>query len=145
MLKKIDCGYSLEPSRWGGSNEYPQSMYWAEIWKISEFLFKNFQFLVVKFSIFLNRRVFEMNYMKIFGMCRWFRICFHLFWYFFGYKFKFFFIVLCTIFSYTRPIAQLPWWDCVDAQAGWSGCWLLASSTKTRLLFVWYCSHETHK
>ena len=24
--QKIDCGYSLEPPRWGGSNEYPQSM-----------------------------------------------------------------------------------------------------------------------
>ena len=24
---KIDCGYSLEPPRWGGSNEYPQSMF----------------------------------------------------------------------------------------------------------------------
>ena len=23
----IDCGYSLEPSRRGGSNEYPQSMF----------------------------------------------------------------------------------------------------------------------
>ena len=22
-----DCGYSLEPPRWGGSNEYPQSMF----------------------------------------------------------------------------------------------------------------------
>ena len=22
----IDCGYMLEPPRWGGSNEYPQSM-----------------------------------------------------------------------------------------------------------------------
>ena len=35
--QNIDCGYSLEPPRWGGSNEYPQSMFWAEIWKISEF------------------------------------------------------------------------------------------------------------
>ena len=35
----IDCGYSLEPPRKGGSNEYPQSMFWAEIWKISEFLY----------------------------------------------------------------------------------------------------------
>ena len=26
--------YSLEPPRRGGSNEYPQSMFWAEIWKI---------------------------------------------------------------------------------------------------------------
>ena len=32
--QNIDCGYSLEPPRWGGSNEYPQSMVWAEIRKI---------------------------------------------------------------------------------------------------------------
>ena len=25
--QKIDCGYSLEPPCWGGSNEYPQSMF----------------------------------------------------------------------------------------------------------------------
>ena len=25
--KKINCGYSLEPPRRGGSNEYPQSMF----------------------------------------------------------------------------------------------------------------------
>ena len=29
--QNIDCGYSLEPPRWGDSNEYPQSMFWAEI------------------------------------------------------------------------------------------------------------------
>ena len=23
----IDCGYTLEPSQWGGSNEYQQSMF----------------------------------------------------------------------------------------------------------------------
>ena len=33
LLINIDCGYSLEPPRRGGSNEYPQSMFWAEIWK----------------------------------------------------------------------------------------------------------------
>ena len=60
LLKNIDCGYSLEPPRRGGSNEYPQSMYCAEIRKISEFLSENFQFLVVKFSVYLNRRVFVM-------------------------------------------------------------------------------------
>ena len=38
-------------------------MFWAEIWKISEFLSENFQFLVVKFSIYLNRRVFVMYFM----------------------------------------------------------------------------------
>ena len=59
----MDCGYSLEPPRRGGSNEYPQSMFWAEIWKISEFFYlKIFQFLEVKFSIYLNRRVFVMLY-----------------------------------------------------------------------------------
>ena len=29
--KNRDCGYSLEPPRRGGSNEYPQSMFLAEI------------------------------------------------------------------------------------------------------------------
>ena len=35
--QNMDCGYSLEPPRRGSSNEYPQSMFWAEIWKISQF------------------------------------------------------------------------------------------------------------
>ena len=60
--KNIDCGYSLEPPRRSGSNQYPQSMFWAEIWKISEFfLSQNFQFLEVKFSLYLNRLVFVMD------------------------------------------------------------------------------------
>ena len=29
--QNIDCGYLLEPPRRGGSNECPQSMFWAEI------------------------------------------------------------------------------------------------------------------
>ena len=33
--QNIGCGYSLEPPRRGGSNEYPQSMFWAEIRKIT--------------------------------------------------------------------------------------------------------------
>ena len=37
-------------------------MFWAEIWKISAFLYLSFQFLEVKFSIYLNRRVFVMYY-----------------------------------------------------------------------------------
>ena len=40
LLKNTYCRYSLEPPRRGGSNEYPQSIFWAEIWKISEFLLK---------------------------------------------------------------------------------------------------------
>ena len=56
--QNIDCGYSLEPPRRGGSNEYPQSMFWVEIWKISDFFLWKFSFFVVKFSVHLNRRVF---------------------------------------------------------------------------------------
>ena len=33
--QNIDCGYSLEPPRWGGSNEYPQSMFLSRNKKIN--------------------------------------------------------------------------------------------------------------
>ena len=33
-VQNIDCGYSLEPPRRGGSNGYQQSMFLAEIRKI---------------------------------------------------------------------------------------------------------------
>ena len=59
--QNIDCGYSLEPPRRGGSNEYPQSMFWAETWKISKNFIWFFSFFVVKFSIYLNRHVFVMK------------------------------------------------------------------------------------
>ena len=52
VLVRTASRYSLEPPRWGGSNEYPQSMFWAEIWKISSFVSENFHFLEVKFSIY---------------------------------------------------------------------------------------------
>ena len=63
LLENIDCGYSLEPprrggsneyhNRRGGSNEYPQSMFWAEIGKISESFIWKFSFFGCKiFSIF---------------------------------------------------------------------------------------------
>ena len=34
-FQNIDWGYLLEPPWRGGSNEYPQSMFWAEIWKLT--------------------------------------------------------------------------------------------------------------
>ena len=34
FTQNIDCGYVLEPPRWGGSNEYPQSMFGAKVRKI---------------------------------------------------------------------------------------------------------------
>ena len=59
--QNVDCGYSLEPPRRGGSNEYPQSMFWAEIRKNIRFFFsENFHFLLVKFSVHLYKRVFVM-------------------------------------------------------------------------------------
>ena len=62
--QNIDCGYSLELPHCGSFNEYPQSMFWAETWKISEFLSENFHFLVVKFSVYLNGLVFLMFNIK---------------------------------------------------------------------------------
>ena len=44
-LKNIDCGYSLEPPCWGGSNVYPQSMFWAEYEN-----YKNFSLIVLFFG-----------------------------------------------------------------------------------------------
>ena len=57
----IDCENSLEPPHRGGSNEYPQSMFWGEIWKISESFIRKFSFLEVNFSVYLNRRVFVIH------------------------------------------------------------------------------------
>ena len=38
-VQNIDCGYLLEMPHQSSSNEYPQSMFWAEIWKISGFFY----------------------------------------------------------------------------------------------------------
>ena len=35
FAQNIDCGYTLEPPRRGGSNEYPQSMFWSKYKKNS--------------------------------------------------------------------------------------------------------------
>ena len=49
--------------RRGGSNEYHNLCFEQKYEKYQNLLSENFQFLVVKFSIYLNRRVFVM-YMK---------------------------------------------------------------------------------
>ena len=60
--KKHRCRYSLEPPHRGGSDKYPQSMLWAEIWKISEFFIWKISFFGCElFNIFMNRRVFVMQ------------------------------------------------------------------------------------
>ena len=59
LLKNIDCGYSLEPPRRGGSNEYPQSMFWVEIRKISEFL--------SDFFLFFGGKIFQYIWIGLFS------------------------------------------------------------------------------
>ena len=58
----IDCGYSLEPPRRGGSNEYPQSMFLGRNKKNNEYPCKP-QFYYIKWGLRgwkLYRRVFVM-------------------------------------------------------------------------------------
>ena len=45
--QNIDCGYSLEPPRRGGSNEYPQSMFLSRNKKNNEYPCK-LQFYYIK-------------------------------------------------------------------------------------------------
>ena len=39
FAQNIDCGYTLEPPRRGGSNEYPQSMFWVVLTSIHNLCF----------------------------------------------------------------------------------------------------------
>ena len=53
LLQNIDCGYSLEPPRQGGSNVRPQTMFWAKIRKISFFFLMKFSFFLLKKSLYI--------------------------------------------------------------------------------------------
>ena len=60
--QNIDCGYSLEPTRRGGSNEYPQSMFLSRNKKINVYPYKP-QFYYIKWGLRgskLYRRVLVM-------------------------------------------------------------------------------------
>ena len=48
--QNIDCGYLLEPPRWGGSNEYPQSMFLSRNTKIIVYHCKP-QFYYIKMGL----------------------------------------------------------------------------------------------
>ena len=58
---------SLEPPRRGGSNEYPQSMHWAEIRKISEFFMWKLSAFGGEILIYLDVRVFVMDFLLPYG------------------------------------------------------------------------------
>ena len=60
LLKKIDCGYSLEAVLTSTNN----LCFEHEYGKYQDFYLKTFSFLVVKFSIYMNRRVFVMIYVQ---------------------------------------------------------------------------------
>ena len=63
FAQNIDCRYSLEPPRRGGSNEYPQSMFLSRNKNIIVFPFKP-QFYCIKVGFKgskLYRRVFVMK------------------------------------------------------------------------------------
>ena len=61
--QNIDCGYSLEPPRRGGSNEYPQSMFLSRNKKNSKYPCKP-QFYYIK-VVFKGGR----NYTGVFSWC----------------------------------------------------------------------------
>ena len=76
--QNIDCGYSLEPPRRGGSNEYPQSMFWAEIIKNNVYPCKP-QFYYIKVG-FMGVKIIQACFRDVYDhgsylRCR-FAICF---------------------------------------------------------------------
>ena len=59
--QNIDCGYSLEPPRQGGSNEYPQSMFWSRKKKNNVYPCKlQFYYIKAGFKGVKYRHVFVM-------------------------------------------------------------------------------------
>ena len=58
-VQNIGCGYSLELPRQGGSNEYTIYVSNRNMKNIRIFS-ENFDFLVLKFPVYLNRHVFVM-------------------------------------------------------------------------------------
>ena len=59
----MDCGYSLEPPREAVLTNTHNLCFDQKYVKYRNFLSENFLFLVVKFSVYLNRRVFVMKWL----------------------------------------------------------------------------------
>ena len=68
LLQNIDCGYSLEPPRRGGSNVYPQSMFRANIRKKLQIFNRKFSFLQPKTFIYIAWTCFRNVTVKT-GQC----------------------------------------------------------------------------
>ena len=58
LLQNMDCGYSLEPPRWGGSKEDLQSLVLAQKWKkYQKFSDEIFNFYSWKKSVYCMGKV----------------------------------------------------------------------------------------
>ena len=73
FAQNIDCGYTLEPPHRGGSNEYPQSMFWSKNkknrytplnpsfsiikWGSRGYILHGHVFVMVKFTSFAKKDV----------------------------------------------------------------------------------------
>ena len=64
LLKNIDCGYSLEPPAEAVLTSTHNLCFEQKHEKYQNFLSENFPFVVEKISIYLNRRVFVMIYIR---------------------------------------------------------------------------------
>ena len=56
FAQNIDCGYTSEPPHRGGSNEYPQSMFWSKNKK--KYVYPRHHFLYIKVGckgVFITR------------------------------------------------------------------------------------------
>ena len=61
----MGCGYSLKSPRKAVLTKSTHNLCFEQKYeKLSEFLFENFKFLVVKFSIYSNRCVFVMVWLN---------------------------------------------------------------------------------
>ena len=75
LLQNIDCGYSLEPPRRGGSNVYPQSIkhrLWVLVRTASAIYVlsknkKNIKIFLMKFSIFTGEKKISLYCMGVFS------------------------------------------------------------------------------
>ena len=68
FAKNVDYGYSLEPPRRGGSNEYHNLYFEQKHEKYQNYLSEHFQFLEMYFFIYFYRR-FHNERLVILGVC----------------------------------------------------------------------------
>ena len=105
----IDCGYSSEPPRRGGSNEYPQSMFWSRNKKNNVYPCKH-QFYYIKVGV---KGV--QNYLGVFSWCdlpAWLWETEK--WIFFGFTFLFDYLYNNHVIFITLLQKKSTFWQSVD-------------------------------